>query len=154
MDWTPEHAFRLLQDVYTDEVMQQEKRRVFRDVYRHTKEHLEDLGVKGALSDSIEDRLKLYKEFTFMPGENLFQSMRYVFLLARGEKEFSRADTQQHLKRIYRALFSAASLKNPNIPGHFWDTPLGVACLIAENGIEAAYPILEEFAELVDTHSP
>ncbi len=144
LNWTPEEAHEKLQEIYTDEVMQNEKRRVFQQVYRHLYEHLEDLAVKDAIKEDAEERMQLYKNFTFMPGDNLFQSMRYVFLLARGEKERDRAVTQQHLHRIYRALFSAAGLKNPIIPDSFWETPLGVSCLVAEKGVEAVYPILDE----------
>ncbi|KGP74079.1 hypothetical protein [Pontibacillus yanchengensis] len=144
MTWTPETAYDAMKEIYTDDVMQEEKRRVFQQVYRHVYEHLEDLAAKDAVKQEVEDRMQLYKAYTFMPGDNLFQSMRYVFLLARGEKERDRAVTQQHLQRIYRALFSAAGLKNPVIPDSFWETPLGVSCLVADKGIEAVYPILDE----------
>lgn len=147
MKWTPERAFELLQQIYTDEVMQNEKRRVFQQVYRHLYEHLEDLGAKDAVKEDVEERMQLYKAYTFMPGDNLFQSMRYVFLLARGQKEEDRAETQAHLHRIYRALFTAAGVKNPTIPESFWETPLGVSCLVAEKGVEAVYPILDEIEE-------
>lgn len=144
MDWTPEKAYRKLQDIYTDEIMQQEKRRVFQQVYRHLREHMEDLAISNGLKPKAEKQLSLFKEYTFMPGNNLFQSMRYVFLLARGEKEYDRGETQRHLQRIYRALFTSAGTKNPVIPESFWDTPLGVACVVAEKGVEAVYPILDK----------
>lgn len=144
MSWTPEKAYAAMKEIYTDEVMQEEKRRVFQQVYRHLCEHLEDLNARDALKEEVDERLKWYKTYTFMPGDNLFQSMRYIFLMARGEKERDPAVTQEHLHRIYRALFSAAGLKNPTIPESFWRTSLGVGCLIAEKGIEAAYPILDE----------
>ncbi|WP_173918446.1 hypothetical protein [Halobacillus sp. Marseille-Q1614] len=144
MSWTKEAAFLKLQEIYTDKVMQDEKRRIFQQVYRHLYEHLEDLAVKSGLKEETKKQLKLFKEYTFMPGDNLFQSMRYVFLIARGEKETDPAVTQSHLKRIYRSLFQPAGLKNPYIPDSFWTTPLGVACTVAEKGVEAVYPILDE----------
>jgi recombinational DNA repair protein (RecF pathway) len=147
MTWSKDKAFEKLQEIYTDRVMQDEKRRIFQQVYRHLHEHLEDLAVTNGLKEEAEKQLKFFKEYTFMPGDNLFQSMRYVFLLARGERETNPQETQQHLSRIYEALFQPAGLKNPYIPDSFWETPLGVACLIAEEGIEAVYPILDEILE-------
>ncbi|UOQ45218.1 hypothetical protein MUN89_04520 [Halobacillus salinarum] len=147
MAWSKEKAYEKLQTIYTDQVMQEEKRRIFQQVYRHLSGHLSDLAVKNGLKEDVEKQLKFFKEYTFMPGDNLFQSMRYVFLVARGEKEKSRETTRGHLNRIYRALFQPAGLKNPYIPDAFWDTPIGVACLIAEEGVEAAYPILDEIIE-------
>ncbi|MGI8313509.1 hypothetical protein [Halobacillus mangrovi] len=147
MTWSKDKAFEKLQEIYTDRVMQDEKRRIFQQVYRHLHEHLDDLAVKGGLKEEAEKQLKFFKEYTFMPGDNLFQSMRYVFLIARGEGETDPQITQQHLNRIYKALFQPSGLKNPYIPDSFWDTPLGVACLIAEEGVEAVYPILDEILE-------
>ncbi|KHE67656.1 hypothetical protein [Halobacillus sp. BBL2006] len=147
MTWSKDKAFEKLQEIYTDRVMQDEKRRIFQQVYRHLHEHLEDLAVTNGLKEEAEKQLKFFKEYTFMPGDNLFQSMRYVFLLARGERETSPQETLQHLNRIYKALFQPSGLKNPYIPDSFWETPLGVACLIAEEGIEAVYPILDEILE-------
>ncbi|WP_082232532.1 hypothetical protein [Halobacillus massiliensis] len=144
MNWTKESAYLKLQEIYTDKVMQEEKRRIFQQVYRHLYEHLEDLAVKSGLKEETQKQLKLFKEYTFMPGDNLFQSMRYVFLMARGERETDRTVTQDHLKRIYRALFQPAGLKNPYIPESFWTTPLGVACMVAEKGVESVYPVLDE----------
>ncbi|ELK48166.1 hypothetical protein QRD89_17590 [Halobacillus sp. ACCC02827] len=147
MEWTKETAYAKLQEVYTDKVMQEEKRRVFQQVYRHLREHLDDLCVSHGLKEQAEKQLGFFKEYTFMPGDNLFQSMRHVFLLARGERKEEEAVTRQHLERIYRALYQPAGLKNPYIPDSFWDTPVGVACLVAEEGIEAAYPVLDQIME-------
>ncbi len=147
MAWTKESAFEKLQEVYTDRVMQDEKRRIFQQVYRHLNEHLKDLAVPKAIKEESQKQLKFFKEYTFMPGDNLFQSMRYVFLLARGEREKSQQETVEHLQRIYRSLFQPAGLKNPYIPDSFWNTPLGTACLVAEEGVEAVYPILDEIIE-------
>lgn len=147
MEWSKESAYEKLQEIYTDRVMQDEKRRIFQLVYRHLNEHLEDLAVKSGLKEKAEKQLKLFKEYTFMPGDNLFQSMRYVFLLARGENGEEQEVTRQHLNRIYRSLYQPAGLKNPYIPDSFWETPLGVACLVAEEGVEAVYPILDEIVE-------
>ncbi|RWZ58854.1 hypothetical protein EQV77_07805 [Halobacillus fulvus] len=147
MEWTKETAYEKMQEIYTDRVMQDEKRRIFQQVYRHLNEHLGDLAVKSGLKEEAEKQLRYFKEYTFMPGDNLFQSMRYVFFLARGDRKGDQAETQQHLNRIYRSLFQPAGLKNPYIPDSFWDTPLGVACLVAEEGIEAAYPVLDEMVE-------
>ncbi|MBM7551914.1 hypothetical protein [Thalassobacillus pellis] len=145
--WTKTSAYAKLQEIYTDEVMQDEKRRVFQQVYNHLLGHLDDLQATNGLKEEAEKKLKLFKEYTFMPGDNLFQSMRYVFLIARGEREEDRQVTQQHVQRIYRALFKPAGLKTPHIPASFWKTPIGVACLIAEKGVETAYPILDEIIE-------
>ncbi|MBH0230461.1 hypothetical protein [Halobacillus yeomjeoni] len=150
MTWSKESAYAKLQEIYTDRVMQEEKRRVFQQVYRHMCAHLDDLAVSSGLKDEAEKQLKLFKEYTFMPGDNLFQSMRHVFLLARGERTPEPAETQQHLARIYRSLFQAAGVKNPYIPDSFWETPLGVACLVAEEGVEAVYPILNEIQDTED----
>ncbi|WP_181347668.1 hypothetical protein [Thalassobacillus sp. CUG 92003] len=150
MNWTHDQAYAKLQEIYTDKVMQDEKRRVFQDVYRHLFEHLDDLEVKKGLKEEAERQLKFFKEYTFMPGDNLFQSMRYVFLVARGEKEKDRQETYQHVQRIYRALFQPAGLKNPVIPDSFWSTPIGVACTVAEKGVEAVYPVLDEVKEAED----
>ncbi|QAS53192.1 hypothetical protein [Halobacillus litoralis] len=147
MEWSKESAYEKLQEIYTDRVMQDEKRRIFQLVYRHLNEHLEDLAVKSGLKEKAEKQLKFFKEYTFMPGDNLFQSMRYVFLVARGENGEDQEVTRQHLNRIYRSLYQPAGLKNPYIPDSFWETPLGVACLVAEEGVEAVYPILDEILE-------
>ncbi|MCA0971156.1 hypothetical protein LCM20_11180 [Halobacillus litoralis] len=148
MNWTKEQAYAKLQDIYTDRVMQDEKRRIFQQVYRHLHEHLSDLAVSSGLTEQAEKQLQFFKEYTFMPGDNLFQSMRFVFFLARGERKGDQAETEQHLARIYKALFQPAGLKNPYIPDSFWETPLGVACLVAEEGVEAVYPILDEIEEV------
>ncbi|MCP3027441.1 hypothetical protein [Halobacillus sp. A5] len=147
MTWTKETAFAKLQEIYTDKVMQEEKRRIFQQIYRHLYEHLDDLAVKSGLKEEAEKQLKFFKEYTFMPGDNMFQSMRYVFLLARGEKEHDPGETERHLRRIYRSLFQPAGLKNPYIPDSFWSTTLGVACLVAQEGVESVYPILDEIVE-------
>ncbi|GEL78437.1 hypothetical protein [Tenuibacillus multivorans] len=144
MAWTREEAFDFLKTVYTDDVMQDEKRRVFKMLNRQLYERLDDLAINQALSERSEKQLRLFKEFTFMPGDNIFQSMRYLFLMARGEKERDRRTTEEHLNRIYQSLFQAAAMKNPVIPDSFWETPLGIACTIAEKGVEAVYPILDE----------
>ncbi|MFC7319485.1 hypothetical protein [Halobacillus campisalis] len=147
MEWTKESAFLKLQEIYTDKLMQDEKRRIFQQVYRHLHGHLDDLAVNTGLKEEAEKQLKFFKEYTFMPGDNLFQSMRYVFLLARGEKEVNPQETERQLNRIYRSLFQPAGLKNPYIPDSFWSTPLGAACLVAQEGVEAVYPILDEIVE-------
>ncbi|RPF54002.1 hypothetical protein [Aquisalibacillus elongatus] len=144
MAWTREGAFDFLKTVYTDEVMQGEKRRVFKMLNRQLYERLDDLAINQALSERAEKQLKFFKEFTFMPGDNIFQSMRYLFLMARGEKERDRQTTEQHLNRVYNSLFKAAGMKNPVIPDSFWETPLGIACRIAEHGVEDVYPILDD----------
>ncbi len=147
MNWTKEAAFAKLQEIYTDKVMQDEKRRVFQQVYRHLYENLDNLAVKSGMKEEAEKQLRFFKEYTFMPGDNLFQSMRYVFLLARGEKEKDPIETELHLNRIYRSLFQPAGLKNPYIPDSFWSTTLGVACLVAQEGVESVYPVLDEIVE-------
>ncbi|WP_027965125.1 hypothetical protein [Halalkalibacillus halophilus] len=147
MTWTRESAFDYLKEVYNDEVMQQEKRRIFKQLHRQLYERLDDLAINQAINERAEKQLYLFKEFTFMPGDNIFQSMRYLFLLARGEVERDRATTRQHLDRIYNSLFKAAGMQNPIIPESFWETPLGVACTVAEEGVEAIYPMLDEMKE-------
>ncbi|MFG6113922.1 hypothetical protein ACGTN9_01945 [Halobacillus sp. MO56] len=149
--WTKASAYEKMQEIYTDKVMQEEKRRVFQQVYSHLLAHLDDLQARNGLKEDVVKQLKLFKEYTFMPGDNLFQSMRYVFLIARGERVEDRQLTQQHVQRIYRALFKPAGLKTPQIPDSFWETPLGVACLVAEKGVEAAYPVLDEIIEVEQT---
>ncbi|WP_411954148.1 hypothetical protein ACKXGF_13125 [Alkalibacillus sp. S2W] len=147
MTWTREQAYDLLKTVYTDDVMQQEKRRVFKLLYNQLYERLDDLAINQAISEQAEKQLYLFKNFTFMPGDNIFQSMRYMFLIARGEKELDRQTTREHLDRIYKSLYQPAGLKNPVIPDHFWETPIGIACHIAEEGVEAVYPLLDDINE-------
>ncbi|MFD1019952.1 hypothetical protein [Thalassobacillus hwangdonensis] len=147
MEWTPESAYEKFQGIYTDKVMQEEKRRVFKQVYNHLYRHLDDLQANNGLKEEVEKKLQFFKEYTFMPGDNVFQAMRHVFLQARGERKRDPQADEMHLNRIYRALFQPAALKNPVIPDSFWETPLGVACLVTEKGIEAAYPILDEIVE-------
>ena len=148
MTWTREKAFDLLKQFYDDKMMQQEKRRIFKMLHRQLYERLDDLAINQAISEKAERQLYFFKEFTFMPGDNLFQSMRYLFLIARGEMETDRRVTRQHLDRIYKALYQPAGLKNPVIPDSFWETPLGIACQIAEEGVESVYPILDEIEEV------
>ncbi|MBU6079812.1 hypothetical protein [Allobacillus halotolerans] len=147
MEWTREEAFDFLKELYDDQIMQQEKRRVFKMLHRQLYERLDDLAINQAISEKAERQLYLFKEFTFMPGDNIFQSMRYLFLIARGEMEIDRQLTRKHLQRVYQSLFQPAALKNPIIPESFWETPLGIACQIAENGVEAVYPLLTEMKE-------
>ena len=142
-DWTPERAYAILQEVYTDKLMQDEKRKVFQKLKNQLTQFLQYLAVDDALVP-YEKRMKLFKDFAFMPGDTIFWSMQYLFNLARGEKEVDRSETEMHLQRIYRALFTPAGLRTPTIPESFWETPLGIACLIAEKGIESVYPILAE----------
>lgn len=142
-EWTPERAYAILQDVYTDKLMQEEKRKVFQKLKNQVTHFLQYLAVDHALQP-YEERMKLFKDFAFMPGDTIFWSMQYLFNLARGEKEIDRNETEMHLQRIYRALFTPAGLRQPTIPETFWETPLGIACMIAEKGIESVYPILAE----------
>lgn len=144
--WTPEWAYAILQEVYTDELMQEEKRKVFQKLNNQVTQFLQFLAVDNALSP-YEERMQLFKDFAFMPGDTIFWSLQYLFNLARGEKEIDRNETEMHLQRVYRALFIPAGLRTPAIPDSFWETPVGVACLIAEKGIEAVYPILAEVEE-------
>lgn len=82
MEWTREEAFDFLKELYDDQIMQQEKRRVFKMLHRQLYERLDDLAINQAISEKAERQLYLFKEFTFMPGDNIFQSMRYLFLIA------------------------------------------------------------------------
>ncbi|PWA13077.1 hypothetical protein DCC39_02815 [Pueribacillus theae] len=143
MEWTPERAYAILQEIYTDKLMQDEKRRVFQKVRNQLKQFLKYLAIDDALLP-YEARMKLFKDFAFMPGDTIFWSMQYLFNMARGEREADWNETEMHLNRIYQALFTPAGLKKPVIPDSFWNTPLGIACKIAEKGIESVYPILEE----------
>lgn len=143
MDWTPERAYAILQEVYTDQVMQAEKRRVFQKVRNQVKQFLRYLAVDDALLP-YEERMKLFKDYAFMPGDTIFSSMQYLFNLARGEHEKDRLETEMHLDRVYHALFTPAGSRQPVIPESFWETPLGLACRIAEKGIESVYSFLNE----------
>lgn len=145
-EWTPERAYAILQEVYTDKLMQEEKRKVFQKLKNQLTQLLQYLAVDDALLP-YEERMKLFKDFAFMPGDTIFWSMQYLFNLARGENEVDRNETEMHLQRVYRSLFTPAGLRTPTIPESFWETPLGIACLIAEKGIEAVYPILAEVEE-------
>lgn len=148
MQWTPERAYEILQEVYTDKVMQEEKRRVFQKIQNQLKHFLRCLAVDNAL-EPHEERMKFFKDFAFMPGDNIFWSMQYLFNMARGEREIDRHETEMHLERVYQALFTPAGLKRPVIPEMFWETPLGIACQIAEKGIESVYPLLDEIETMV-----
>ncbi|CAM4004449.1 hypothetical protein [Alkalicoccus chagannorensis] len=142
--WTPETAFAALRDVYDEELMIEEKRKVMLDLQRQLEERLDDMALRHLMPPELDEQLSRYKISTFMSGDNIFQSMRHVFLIARGEPQGSRQETEAHLQRIYRTLFQPAARRNPVIPDSFWRTPLGTACLVADKGIEAAYPILDE----------
>lgn len=119
MEWTREEAFDFLKELYDDQIMQQEKRRVFKMLHRQLYERLDDLAINQAISEKAERQLYLFKEFTFMPGDNIFQSMRYLFLIARGEMEIDRQLTRKHLQRVYQSLFQPAALKTQSYLNHF-----------------------------------
>ncbi|MFB4165894.1 hypothetical protein ACE1TI_19375 [Alteribacillus sp. JSM 102045] len=140
-------AYQILQRVYTDELMQQEKRRILRLLYRHIKGHLEVLYIKNHIHPEVEKRLDRFKEFAYMPGDNILKSMQYVFNVARGEKVSNKDEARFHVQRIYRILFQPAGRKCPVIPEDFWRSPLGAACLITENGVETVFDLLQEVEE-------
>jgi hypothetical protein len=146
MQMTQEQAFAITRQCFTDDVMVGEKRRVFRMMQNKTAELLAELGLGNVLAPHLE-RMKYFQQFVHIPGDSIFASIQYVFNLARGEREADPAMTQVHVKRIYRALFTPAGLKNPVIPEMFWESPLGIACLIAEKGIDSAYPYLQKLIE-------
>lgn len=141
--WTPEKAFEKLQEIYTDKLMQDEKRWVLRLLENRLRRLLQDLGIEEAL-EPYEKRLTFFREFAHIPGDSIFDSIQYVFNLVRGNKEPDPGVTQMHLNRIYHALFTSPGLKNPCIPETFWMTPLGIACQVAEKGVESVYPLLDE----------
>ncbi|MDA3130418.1 hypothetical protein ACFPTR_06550 [Aliibacillus thermotolerans] len=143
MEWTPEKAYAFLQEIYTDELMQQEKRHVFQLAQNKMKQLLRTLSIEEAI-EPYEKRLARFKEYASMPGDTLFWSMQHLFNIARGEKDNNPIETKKHVTRIYETLFVPAGRKVPIIPDSFWKTPLGIACQIAEDGIESVYPILDE----------
>ncbi|SDH44330.1 hypothetical protein [Alteribacillus bidgolensis] len=143
---TEEKAYKILQRVYTDELMQQEKRRVLRLLYRHIKEQLNVLGIRDQL-ESANNKLERFKEFTYIPGDNILKSMQYVFNAARGERNTNKDEARLHLQRIYKTLYQPAGRKRPVIPEHFWSTPLGAACLVTEGGVETIFDLLKEVEE-------
>ncbi len=143
LDWTPEKAFEKLQEIYTDKLMQDEKRWVLRLLENRLRRLLQDLGLEQILAP-YEERLTFFRQFAHIPGDSIFDSIQYVFNLARGRKEVDPGVTQIHLNRIYNALFTPPGLKNPNIPETFWMTPLGIACRVAEKGVESVYPLLDQ----------
>jgi hypothetical protein len=138
-----DRAYEMTRQLYDDEVMIEEKRRVYRMLHRKTAGLLELIGCSQALSP-YNDKMKAYKQFVHIPGESIFASMQYLFNIARGDREADTSITKLHVARIYDALFTPAGLTNPDIPSMFWQTPLGLACLIGEKGIEAAFPLLEQ----------
>ena len=142
-EWTPEKAYEKLQEIYTDQLMQEEKRWVLRMLENRLRRLLKDLGLEQIL-EPHEQRLFFFRQFAHIPGDSIFDSMQYVFNLARGRKETDPEVTKYHLKRIYDALFVPPGLKNPAIPETFWLRPLGIACQVAEKGVEAVYHLLDE----------
>ncbi|WP_279401944.1 hypothetical protein [Piscibacillus salipiscarius] len=68
MSWTREEAFDFLKTIYTDEVMQDEKRRVFKMLNRQLYERLDDLAINNALSDRSEKQLKFLKNLHLCQG--------------------------------------------------------------------------------------
>ncbi len=141
--WTPEKAYEKLQEIFTDQLMQDEKRWVMRLLENRLRRLLHDLGLEHIL-DPHEQRLYFFRQFAHIPGDSIFDSIQYVFNLARGRKETDPEVTRRHLERIYGALFTPPGLKNPTIPETFWLRPLGVACQVAEKGVAAVYPLLDE----------
>ena len=49
MEWTPEKAYAFLQEIYTDELMQQEKRHVFQLAQNKMKQLLRTLSIEEAI---------------------------------------------------------------------------------------------------------
>lgn len=141
-EWTPEQAYEKLREIYTDQLMQEEKRWVLRLLENRLRRMLRDLGLEQIL-EPHEQRLFFFRQFAHIPGDSIFDSIQYVFNLVRGQKEADPGVTQFHLKRIYDALFTPPGMKNPTIPESFWLTPLGIACQVAEKGVEKVYPLLE-----------
>ncbi|MFO7263744.1 MAG: hypothetical protein C0P68_006385 [Bacillota bacterium] len=142
-NWTPEKAYEKLREIYTDQLMQEEKRRVLRLLENRLRRLLSDLGMESIL-EPHEQRLLFFRQFAHIPGDSIFDSMQYVFNLARGRQEVDPSVTQFHLKRIFDALFTPPGLKNPTIPESFWQTPLGIACQVAAKGVESVYHLLDE----------
>ena len=143
MEWTPEKAYAKLQEIYTDKVMQEEKRRVFDMLERRLRKMLNLMGLDKAL-EPYETKMKFYQEFVRIPGDSIFLSMQILFNIARGERPTDPEMVRMHLDRVYELLFTPAGLRTPQIPEMFWSTPLGVACQIAEKGVESVYPLLDE----------
>lgn len=61
MEWTREEAFDFLKELYDDQIMQQEKRRVFKMLHRQLYERLDDLAINQAISEKAERQLYLLK---------------------------------------------------------------------------------------------
>ncbi|WP_139488270.1 hypothetical protein [Brevibacillus dissolubilis] len=146
MTMTIERAYEITQQVFTDEIMIEEKRRIYRLLQRKTQELLGMIGAPEALAP-YEEKTKLFKQYVHIPGDGIFSSMQYVFNIARGQKEADPTVTQMHVQRIYSVLFTPAGLTNPQIPEMFWESPLGLACLIAEKGIVEAFWVLGKMEE-------
>ncbi|PSL50614.1 hypothetical protein B0H94_103227 [Salsuginibacillus halophilus] len=147
---TQTEAFHLLQNIYTNEVMMDEKRRIFRMLYRHMMEQLSYLHMQSIVTEKAKDRMRYFRLYAYMPGENIFKSMQHVFNTARGEKVHDRAETNRHVQNIYCALYKPAGLKNPVIPDEFWNTPIGTACLVAEHGPGAVEEILNDVEKALE----
>lgn len=62
MEWTREEAFDFLKELYDDQIMQQEKRRVFKMLHRQLYERLDDLAINQAISEKAERQLYLFKD--------------------------------------------------------------------------------------------
>ncbi|WP_252311888.1 hypothetical protein [Sinobaca sp. H24] len=141
-------AYEVLRSVYTNELMMEEKRRVLKILYRHLEEQAAELAVADELAEGAGKRVKRYKEYAYMPGNTLLKSVQFVFNTARGDPTAGEPDASIHVKRIYKALYQAPAARAPVIPDYFWRTPLGVACLTAEQGIAAVYDIIEELEQI------
>lgn len=143
MEWTPEKAYAKLQEIFTDKLMQEEKQRVYNKLENRLRKMLELMGVGQAL-EPYETKMRFFKEFVHIPGDSIFLSMQILFNIARGERPSDPEMVRFHLDRVYELLFTPAGLRTPQIPEMFWSTPLGVACQIAEKGVESVYPLLDE----------
>ncbi|PWI57254.1 hypothetical protein [Sulfoacidibacillus thermotolerans] len=150
---TEAQMYEVLRSALTDEVMKQERLRVFAAVERRAHDLLAALGVEFVLDEpDVVERLALYKEFHHVPGDHLWQAMQFVFRVARdGADESDRTLAPEYLGTIYRTLFTSVLVKTPQIPEQWWETPLGIACRVVESGIAACADVIETLKQLAES---
>jgi hypothetical protein len=127
----------IVRDALTDEVMKAERLRVLLRVQERAADLLRALGLADVLdAPDVAGRLELFRELHHVPGDHLWQAMQFVFRIARdGGDERDTQLVPYYVGRIVQTLFAAPYVRHPDVPAAFWETPIGLASRIAQDGI-------------------
>ncbi|MCY0876898.1 MAG: hypothetical protein OWT28_11605 [Firmicutes bacterium] len=141
---TVDEARQILRAALTDQVMKQEREQTLLVVEHRARDLLDGMGLGYVLdAPEVAQRFALYKQMHHIPGDHLWQAMQFVFRVARDGGDDADARLVQHyMGIIYRTLFTAPLRRRPQIPDAWWETPLGLACLFVEQGVEACERLL------------